>query len=189
MTIGSAQHQDVLRLALAMGVYRVLLVESAQPLGPIGVARILKAVVEREQPELVLMGKQAIDEDAGQAPQMLAALLGWPQGTFVSKITVQGEAVEVVREIDGGTETLRLALPAVISADLRLNDPRFVKLPGLMQAKKKPIETLALAELGAESGLIIETLAVMDPPPRGPAEMLSSVDELVSRLKNEAGVL
>ena len=189
MTIGSAQHQDVLRHALAMGVDRVLLVESAQPLGPIGVARSRTAVVEREQPELVLMGKQAIDEDAGQAPQMLAALLGWPQGTFVSKITVQGEAVEVVREIDGGTETLRLALPAVISADLRLNDPRFVKLPGLMQAKKKPIETLALAELGAESGLIIETLAVMDPPPRGPAEMLSSVDELVSRLKNEAGVL
>ena len=189
VTVGTAQHQDVLRHALAMGVDRVILVDNPQAAGSLGIARILQAVVQREQPDIVLMGKQSIDDDAGQAPQMLAGLLDWPQGTFVSEIRVQGGEVEVVREIDGGTETLRLTLPAVISADLRLNDPRFVKLPGLMQAKKKPIETIALAELGVEPGLGLETLEVTDPPARGPAHMLSGVDELVSRLKNEAGVL
>lgn len=189
VSFGTGANHDVLRHALAMGADRAILVETAKQLGSLGVAKLLKVLVEREAPNLVLMGKQSIDEDAGQAPQMLAGLLGWPQATFASNVQVNGQEVKVVREIDGGTESLILALPAVISADLRLNSPRFVKLPNLMMAKKKPIETLSADDLlpGFESRL--ETRFVEYPATRDPVRILSGVDELVEKLKTEAGVL
>lgn len=189
VTFGNSMNQDVLRHALAMGVDRAILVDVDKQPDSLGVAKLLKAIVKRETPQLVLMGKQAIDYDAGQTPQMLAGLLGWPQGTFVSKVEFKGEQVEVTREIDGGTETLKLQLPVVISVDLRLNSPRFVKLPNLMMAKKKPIETLNASELVPNYESKLKTLGISYPPSRKPAQMLTSVDELIGKLKNEAGVL
>lgn len=189
VSFGGAANHDVLRHGLAMGADRAILVETEKTLGSLGVAKLLKALAERESPGLILMGKQSIDEDAGQAPQMLAGLLGWPQGTFASSVQIDGQEVEVVREVDGGTETLKLSLPAVISADLRLNSPRFVKLPNLMMAKKKSIETISADELvpGLESKL--KTTFVEYPPAREPVRILDSVGELIEKLKNEAGVL
>lgn len=189
VTLGVTTSQEGLRHALAMGVDRVVHGEVAAPetLDSLAVAKLLKAVVEAEQPQLVLLGKQAIDDDAGQTAQMLAALLDWPQAVAVSKLTVEGNAATVVREIDGGTETLNIDLPAVISADLRLNDPRFVKLPNLMMAKKKPIGTQDLSSVAAAPSL--KTLKVAEPPPRAAGIKVGSVAELVEKLKNEAGVL
>lgn len=187
VSLGGVGAQEGLRHALAMGVDRVIWGESGEALDSLGVAKLLKAVVEAEQPQLVLLGKQAIDDDAGQTAQMLAALLDWPQAVAVSSITVEGNAITVVREIDGGTETLNLDLPAVISADLRLNDPRFVKLPNLMMAKKKPIGQLDLGGIDATPRVAI--LKVAEPPPRAAGIKLGSVAELVEKLKNEAGVL
>lgn len=187
VTLGGAAAQEGLRHALAMGVDRVIHGETADELDSLAVAKYLKAVVAAEQPQLVLLGKQAIDDDAGQAAQMLAALLDWPQAVAVSKLTVEGNAITVVREIDGGTETLNIDLPAVISADLRLNDPRFVKLPNLMMAKKKPIGSIDLSGVAAPVSLAVK--AVAEPPPRKGGVKLNSVAELVDKLKNEAGVL
>ncbi|HWU84121.1 MAG TPA: electron transfer flavoprotein subunit beta/FixA family protein [Rhodocyclaceae bacterium] len=187
VTLGGAAAQEGLRHALAMGVDRVIHGETADELDSLAVAKYLKAVVAAEQPQLVLLGKQAIDDDAGQAAQMLAALLDWPQAVAVSKLTVEGNTITVVREIDGGTETLNIDLPAVISADLRLNDPRFVKLPNLMMAKKKPIGSIDLSGLAAPVSLAVK--AVAEPPPRKGGVKLNSVAELVDKLKNEAGVL
>lgn len=192
VSIGAPAVQDVLRHALAMGADRAVLVDCAATLQPLGVAKLLRAVIEREQPQLVILGKQAVDDDAGQTGQMLAGLLGWPQGTFVSELKVVGDAkrsIQVTREIDGGTNTLELDLPAVVTADLRLNAPRFVKLPNLMQARKKPIETLSAEALGVDAAPRLKVLQVAEPPPRKAGIRVGSVAELVEKLKEEAGVL
>lgn len=185
---GAANTQDVLRHALAMGADRAILLETGEQVQPLAQAKLLKAIFEREQPGLVLLGKQAIDDDAAETAQMLAALLNVGQGTFASKLTVEGDTVEVVREVDGGQETISLKLPAVISADLRLNDPRYVKLPNLMQAKKKPIETIAVASLGVDVAPRLTLLKVEEPPARAPGIRVNDVRELVEKLK-EAKVL
>ncbi|MEK7321655.1 MAG: electron transfer flavoprotein subunit beta/FixA family protein [Pseudomonadota bacterium] len=189
VSLGGSVNQDVLRHALAMGVDRAILVETDAVLQPLGVAKLLKAVVEREQPDLIILGKQAIDSDAGQTGQMLAALLGVGQGVAISAIEVWDEEIVVTREIDGGTETLALRLPAVITADLRLNEPRYVKLPNLMMAKKKPIQTLAAAELGVDAGPRLTQRQVADPPARKAGSKVASVQELVEKLRVEAKVL
>ncbi len=189
VSLGGSANQDVLRHALAMGVDRAILVETDAVLQPLGVAKLLKAVVEREQPDLIILGKQAIDSDAGQAGQMLAALLGVGQGVAVSAIEVWDEEIVVTREIDGGTETLALRLPAVITADLRLNEPRYVKLPNLMMAKKKPIQTINAAELGVDAGPRLTQRQVADPPARKAGSKVASVQELVEKLRVEAKVL
>ena len=188
VSLGTAANQDVLRHALAMGVDRALLVETDPILQPLAVAKLLKAIIEREQPELVLVGKQAIDGDAGQSGQMLAALLGWGQGTFISSLDIANNEVIVTREVDGGTEQIAVQLPAILTADLRLNDPRFVKLPNLMMAKKKPIETLPAAELGVDTTPRLRQLKVEDPPVRKPGIKVGSVDELLDKLRNEQGL-
>jgi electron transfer flavoprotein beta subunit len=188
VTIGTAACQDVLRHALAMGADRVILLESDLELQPLGVAKLLKAIVDKEQPGLVILGKQAIDDDAGQTGQMLAALMNAGQGAFASSITVaDGEAL-VVREVDGGTETVALKLPAVITADLRLNEPRFVKLPNLMMAKKKPIETIAASDLGVDAAPRLKLLKAAEPLERKAGIKVANVAELVSKLR-EAGVI
>lgn len=188
VSLGSTANHDVLRHALAMGVDRAILVESAATLQPLAVAKLLKAVVEREQPDLIILGKQAVDDDAGQAGQMLAALLNYPQGTFISELGIEGNEAIVTREVDGGTEKLALALPAVVTADLRLNEPRFVKLPNLMLARKKPIEALNAAELGAEVEPRLKLLHVSEPPARKPGIKVGSVEELLTRLRSHEGI-
>lgn len=189
VTLGSSVNQDVLRQALAMGVDRVILVESNDILQPLGVAKLLKAVVEREQPQLVILGKQAIDDDAGQTGQMLAALLAYGQGTFVSTLTIANGEALVTREIDGGSEQIAVTLPAVLTADLRLNEPRFVKLPNLMMARKKPIETIPAAELGVDAAPRLKQIKVSEPPARKPGIKVSSVQELLEKLKAEQGIV
>lgn len=189
VTLGSSSAQDVLRHALAMGVDRAMLVETDVNLQPLGVAKLLKAIAEREQPDLILLGKQAIDSDAGQAGQMLAALLGVGQGVAISALEVWDGEIVVTREVDGGTETLALRLPAVVTADLRLNEPRYVKLPNLMMAKKKPIETIKAAELGVDASPRLKQLKVADPPARKAGSKVASVHELVEKLRVEAKVL
>ena len=189
VTLGSSAAQDVLRHALAMGVDRAMLVETDVNLQPLGVAKLLKAIAEREQPDLILLGKQAIDSDAGQAGQMLAALLGVGQGVAISALEVWDGEIVVTREVDGGTETLALRLPAVVTADLRLNEPRYVKLPNLMMAKKKPIETIKAAELGVDASPRLKQLKVADPPARKAGSKVASVHELVEKLRVEAKVL
>lgn len=188
VSLGTTANHDVLRHALAMGVDRALLVETTVALQPLSVAKLLKAVVEREQPNLIILGKQAIDDDAGQAGQMLAALLGYPQGTFISSLNIDGNEVTVTREADGGTEELALALPAVVTADLRLNEPRFVKLPNLMQARKKPIETLNAAELGIDVEPRLKLLQAMEPPARKPGIKVGSISELLTKLRSHEGI-
>ncbi|MDR2220445.1 MAG: electron transfer flavoprotein subunit beta/FixA family protein [Methylobacillus sp.] len=188
VTLGTSASQDILRHALAMGADRALLVETDVALQPLGVAKLLKAVVEREQPGLVLLGKQAIDDDCGQTGQMLAALLGTAQATFVSALAVAGDEAIATREIEGGTEQIAVKLPAVLTADLRLNEPRFVKLPNLMMAKKKPIETLSAAELNADIAPRLAQLKISDPPARAPGIKVNSVHELITNLQKE-GVL
>lgn len=188
VSLGTSACQDVLRHALAMGVDRVILVETDLELQPLGVAKLLKAVADKEQPALVILGKQAIDDDAGQTGQMLAALMQAGQGAFASKIEiVDGEAL-VTREVDGGTETVALKLPAVITADLRLNEPRFVKLPNLMMAKKKPIETIAAADFGVNAAPRLKLLKAAEPAERKAGIKVASVAELVSKLR-EAGAI
>ncbi len=188
VTIGTAACQDVLRHALAMGADRVILLESDLELQPLGVAKLLKAIVDKEQPSLVILGKQAIDDDAGQTGQMLAALMNAGQGAFASSITIEGGEALVVREVDGGTETVALKLPAVITADLRLNEPRFVKLPNLMMAKKKPIETIAASDLGVDAAPRLKLLKAAEPATRKAGIKVASVAELVSKLR-EVGVI
>lgn len=185
---GTAAAQDVLRHALAMGADRAVLVECTDAIQPWTQARLLRAVQQQEQAALILLGKQAIDDDAAEAAQMLAGLLGVAQATFASRIDVLDGRVTVVREIDGGQETLALSLPAVISCDLRLNEPRYVKLPNLMQAKKKTIATLSAAQLGVDTGGDLQLVQVAEPPPRTPGVRVGSVGELLDKLK-EAKVL
>ena len=189
ISVGSAQCQETLRTALAIGADRAILVETAIEAQPLAVAKILKAIVAKEQPGLVIMGKQAIDDDSNQTGQMLAALLNWSQATFASKVKVGGNALEVTREVDGGLETISVNLPAVVTTDLRLNEPRYVTLPNIMKAKKKPFETLTPDALGVDVAPRLKTLKVQEPPKRSAGQMVKSVAELVQKLKNEAKVI
>jgi electron transfer flavoprotein beta subunit len=189
VSIGAPKCQETLRTALAMGADRGILVEMASEPQPLAVSKILAALVERETPEIVMLGKQAIDDDSNQTGQMLAALLGWPQGTFASKVVFKGGAVEVTREIDGGLETVSLTLPSVISTDLRLNEPRYATLPNIMKAKKKPIDTYTPDALGVEVAPRLTVLRVTEPPSRKAGIRVSSVAELVDKLRNEAKVI
>ena len=189
VTIGNAQCQDVLRTALAMGADRAILVTTDEPVQPPGVAGILKALVQRESPQLVILGKQAVDDDNNQTGQMLAGLLGWAQGTFASKIELQEGRAQVTREVDGGLETVSLKLPAVVTTDLRLNEPRYVKLPNIMQARKKPLEMIKPEELGADVTPRYRVLRVEEPPARAGGVKVGSVQELVDRLHNEKKVI
>jgi electron transfer flavoprotein beta subunit len=189
VSIGAPKCQETLRTALAMGADRGILVEMASEPQPLAVSKILAALVERETPEIVMLGKQAIDDDSNQTGQMLAALLGWPQGTFASKVVFKDGAVEVTREIDGGLETVSLTLPSVISTDLRLNEPRYATLPNIMKAKKKPIDTYTPDALGVEVAPRLTVLRVTEPPSRKAGIRVSSVAELVDKLRNEAKVI
>ena len=189
VSCGVQQSQETIRTALAMGADRGILVTSDQPLEPLGIAKLLKAIVDKEQPEMVILGKQAVDNDNNQTGQMLAALLGWPQGTFASKIERQDGELKVTREIDGGLETLTLKLPAVVTADLRLNEPRYASLPNIMKAKKKPLETMTPEDLGVDVTPRLTTVKVTEPPARQAGVKVADVSELVSKLKNEAKVI
>ena len=189
VSLGVQQCQETIRTALAMGADRGIHVMHDGDLEPLAVAKMLKAVVEKEQPELVILGKQAIDDDANQTGQMLAALLGWPQGTFASKVGIDGETATVTREIDGGLETVALAMPAVVTTDLRLNQPRYASLPNIMRAKKKPIDETTAADLGVDLAPRLKVLKVEPPPARQKGTIVASPAELVDKLRNEAGVL
>ncbi len=189
VSCGPQACQETIRTALAMGADRGILVQTDEPLEPLGIAKLLKTLVEKEQPELVLLGKQAVDSDHNQTGQMLAALLGWSQGTFASKVAAADGKLSVTREIDGGLETLELKLPAVVTADLRLNEPRYASLPNIMKAKKKPIETVTPADLGVEVAPRTKVLKVAEPPAREGGVKVSSVAELVEKLKTEAKVI
>jgi electron transfer flavoprotein beta subunit len=189
VSAGEAKCQETLRTALAMGADSAILIETDAELQPLAVAKLLKAVVERGGFDLVLLGKQAIDDDANQTGQMLAALLGWPQATFASKVEVTEDGFEVTREVDAGLETIAVRRPAVISCDLRLNEPRYASLPNIMKAKKKPIETLKPDGLGVDVAPRLRTLKVEEPPRRQAGVKVGSVEELVAKLKNEAKVI
>ena len=189
VSIGPAQAQETLRTALAMGADRAILIQTNEDLEPLEVAKTLKAVVGEESPDLVVMGKQAIDGDNNAVGQMLSALLDWPQATFASKVEVSGETVKVTREVDGGLQTLELDLPAVVTADLRLNEPRYASLPNIMKAKKKPLDVKELASLGADTAPRLKVLKVTEPPKRAGGVKVETAADLVSKLKNEAGVL
>ncbi|MCZ8111319.1 MAG: electron transfer flavoprotein subunit beta/FixA family protein [Betaproteobacteria bacterium] len=189
VSCGVAQCQETLRTAMAIGADRAILVETDAELQPLAVAKLLKALVDKEQPGLVILGKQAIDDDCNQTGQMLAALAGLPQATFASKVEVADGAAIVTREVDGGLETLRITLPAVVTTDLRLNEPRYVTLPNIMKAKKKPLETLKPADLGVDVAPRIKTLKVSEPPKRGAGVKVPDVATLVAKLKNEAKVI
>jgi electron transfer flavoprotein beta subunit len=189
VSLGPAVCQETLRYALALGADRALLVQSDQALEPLAVAKLLQAVVQREHPDLVLLGKQAIDDDCNQTGQMLAALLEWPQGTFASKVELGEGELRVTREIDGGLETVTLSLPAVVTTDLRLNEPRYAKLANIMKAKKKPLEVMPAGEMGVDLAARLVTLKVSEPSAREAGIRVGSVFELVDRLRNEAKVI
>ena len=189
VTVGPTAAQEQLRTALALGADRAILVESNDDLNSLAIAKLLKAVVDKEQPQLVILGKQAIDSDNNQTGQMLAALSGYAQGTFASEVAVEGERVKVTREIDGGLQTVDLKLPAIVTTDLRLNEPRYASLPNIMKAKKKPLETLKPEELGVSTTSSLSTVKVEAPAARSAGIKVKSVDELVDKLKNEAKVI
>lgn len=189
VSAGVAACQETLRTALALGADRAVLIDSDADLQPLAVAKLIKAVADKEQPQLVVFGKQAIDDDSNQTGQMFAALQGWPQATFASKVVVADGKATVTREVDGGLETLELALPAVVTTDLRLNEPRYATLPNIMKAKKKPLETLKPADLGVDVTPRLKTLKVSEPPKRQAGVMVPDVATLVNKLKNEAKVI
>ena len=189
VSIGTQQSQETLRTAMAMGADRGILVESDAEIQPLAVAKVIKAIVAKENPKLIIMGKQAIDDDSNQAGQMVASLLGWPQAAFISKIEIAGESAEVTREIDGGLEKLTIKLPAVVTSDLRLNEPRYVTLPNIMKAKKKPLEVIKPDALGVDVAPRLKTLKVEEPAKRGAGVKVADVKELVAKLKNEAKVI
>jgi len=189
VSLGVKQCEETLRTALAMGADRAVHVETDAELQPLAVAKLLKAVADKEQPSIAILGKQAIDDDANQTGQMLAALLGWGQGTFASKVELNAETATVTREVDGGLETVKLALPVVITADLRLNEPRYVKLPNIMAAKKKPLDKLTPADLGVDIAPRLKTLKVAEPAKRSAGIKVANAAELVAKLKNDAKVL
>ncbi|QAY77987.1 electron transfer flavoprotein subunit beta/FixA family protein [Sphingosinicella sp. BN140058] len=183
VSIGPAKAQETLRTALAMGADRAILVQTDDAVEPLAVAKILAKVAAEEQPGLIILGKQAIDDDSNQTGQMLAALLGWAQGTFASKVELSGESVDVTREVDGGLETLRLKLPAIVTTDLRLNEPRYASLPNIMKAKSKPLATKAPADYGVDTAPRLTTLSVREPSKREAGIKVASVDELIDRLR------
>ena len=189
VSIGPAQAQETIRTALAMGADRGILIQTDETVEPLAVAKLLKAVVEEESPELVLLGKQAIDDDANQTGQMLAALLDWPQGTFASKVEIADGKATVTREIDGGLQTIALQMPAIITTDLRLNEPRYASLPNIMKAKRKPIDTKSPDDYGVDTAKRLEVLKVAEPAKREAGVKVETVAELVDKLKNEAGVI
>ena len=188
VSIGDSKNQDVLRHGLAMGADRAILINTESPLQPLGVAKVLKGLVEKEKPDLILLGKLALDSDAGQTGQMLAGLLNYPQGTFVSKIEINNNKLTITREIDGGTNVLEMNLPAVLTADLRLNEPRFVKLPNLMMARKKKIEEIKSSDLATDTQTNQEILEVYVPPSRKAGIKVKSVKELLDKLKDQEGI-
>jgi electron transfer flavoprotein beta subunit len=189
VSCGVAPCQETLRTAMAIGADRAILVETGEELQPLAVAKLLKALVDKEQPQLVILGKQAIDDDCNQTGQMLAALLGWGQATFASKVEVVGGTVNVSREVDGGSETLSLTLPAIVTTDLRLNEPRYVTLPNIMKAKKKPLDNVKPEDLGVDVKPRIKLLKVSEPPKRSAGIKVADVATLVDKLKNEAKVI
>ncbi|WP_338580862.1 electron transfer flavoprotein subunit beta/FixA family protein [Pseudomonas sp. MAG733B] len=189
VSVGPTTAQEQLRTALALGADRAILIESNDDLNSLAVAKLLKAVVDQEQPQLVILGKQAIDSDNNQTGQMLAALTGFAQGTFASKVAISGNTVSVTREIDSGLQTVALSLPAIVTTDLRLNEPRYASLPNIMKAKKKPLETVTPASLGVNTASTVTTLKVETPPTRSAGIKVKSVAELVEKLKNEAKVI
>jgi electron transfer flavoprotein beta subunit len=189
VSCGVTQCQETLRTAMAIGADRAILVESSEDLQPLAVAKLLKALMDKEQPGLVLLGKQAIDDDCNQTGQMLAALADVPQVTCASKVEVDGQQAQITREVDGGLETLRVSLPAVVTSDLRLNEPRYVTLPNIMKAKKKPLETVTPQDLGVDVAPRLKTLKVSEPPKRAAGVKVADVAALVDKLKNEAKVI
>jgi electron transfer flavoprotein beta subunit len=189
VSIGPAQATETIRTALAMGADRGILVKADAPVEPLGVAKILKRLIEAEAPRLVILGKQAIDDDSNQTGQMLAALLGWPQGTFAYKLELDTDQARVTREVDGGLQTVELKLPAIVTTDLRLNEPRYASLPNIMKAKKKPIEEKSPADLGVDVAPRLKVLGTVEPGRRQAGVKVGSAAELVAKLRNEAGVL
>ncbi|SCA56497.1 electron transfer flavoprotein beta-subunit [Candidatus Terasakiella magnetica] len=189
VSMGEKKCQETIRTALAMGADRGILVETTDELQPLAVAKLLKGIVEKESPDMIVLGKQAIDDDNGQTGQMLGALLDWPQGTFASKVEVAEGSVNVTREVDGGLQTVKLALPAIVTTDLRLNEPRYAALPNIMKAKKKPLETVSPADFGVDVTPRLKTLKVEEPAARSAGIKVETVTELVDKLKNEAKVI
>jgi electron transfer flavoprotein beta subunit len=189
VSIGPKKAEETLRTGLAMGADRGILIETDETVEPLAVAKLLKKVVEEENPDLVIMGKQAIDDDCNQTGQMLAALLNWPQGTFASKVELSDGKVAVTREVDGGLQTVSLNMPAIVTTDLRLNEPRYASLPNIMKAKKKPLDSKTPQDYGVDIGRRLEVLKTTEPPKREAGIKVGSVSELVDKLKNEAGVL
>jgi electron transfer flavoprotein beta subunit len=189
VSVGPQQAQETLRTALAMGADRAILVKTDERTEPLGVAKVLKGVVDAEKPGLVLLGKQAIDDDSNQTGQMLAALLGWAQGTFASKVEINGDKAKVTREVDGGLQTVELKMPAIVTVDLRLNEPRYASLPNIMKAKKKPLDEKTAADFSADMKPRLKVLKTEEPGGRKAGIKVKSVAELVDKLKNEAGVL
>jgi len=189
ISVGPTKAEETLRTALAMGADRAILVETEDNLEPLAVAKVVKAIAEQEQPGLIIVGKQAIDDDSNQTGQMLSALLGWPQATFASKVELKEGSVDVSREVDGGIQTINVKLPAIVTSDLRLNEPRYASLPNIMKAKKKPLDKKALADFGIETSARLKVLNTEEPSGRKAGIKVSSVAELVDKLKNEAGLL
>ena len=189
ISIGSSKSEETLRTALAIGADKGILVETEEEIQPLEVAKILKEIVKKNNPDLVLMGKQAIDDDSNQTGQMLAALLGWPQGTFASKLEINGKKINVTREIDGGLETLGMELPTIVTTDLRLNEPRYASLPNIMKAKQKPIEKIKTNDLNVEIKQRLKTLKVTEPPKKEAGIKLSNVQELITKLHKEEKVI
>lgn len=189
VSAGVTACQETLRTAMAIGADRGILIETTAELQPLAVAKLLKAITDKEAPQVVILGKQAIDDDSNQTGQMLAALLDWPQATFASKVQINGASALVTREVDGGLETLEMSLPAIITTDLRLNEPRYATLPNIMKAKKKPLETLSPDSLGVDVAPRIKQLKVSDPPKRSAGVRVADVADLISKLKNEAKVI
>jgi electron transfer flavoprotein beta subunit len=189
VSVGPQEAQETIRTALAMGADRGILVKVAHEVEPLTVAKILAGIAKSEGPQLIILGKQAIDDDSNQTGQMLAQLLGWPQGTFASKVAIDGGKAEVTREVDGGLQTVRLNLPAIVTTDLRLNEPRYASLPNIMKAKKKPIDEKSPADYGVDPAPRLKVLKVTEPPKRKGGVKVKTVQELVEKLKNEAGVI
>jgi electron transfer flavoprotein beta subunit len=189
VSIGPQQASETIRTALAMGADRGILVKADGVVEPLAVAKILKGIVDAEKPGLVILGKQAIDDDSNQTGQMLAALLGWAQGTFASKATIEGDSISVIREVDGGLQTVKLKMPAIVTTDLRLNEPRYASLPNIMKAKKKPIEEKTPADFSVDIAPRLQVVKTSEPSGRKSGAKVASVAELVSKLKNEAGIL
>jgi electron transfer flavoprotein beta subunit len=189
VSVGVPQSQETLRTAMAMGADRGILIDAPADIQPLAVAKLVKAIIDKEKPQLVITGKQAIDDDSNQTGQMISALMGWPQATFISKITVNGDSAEVTREIDGGLEKLTIKLPAVVTSDLRLNEPRYVTLPNIMKSKKKPLEVLKPEALGVDITPRLKILKVQEPPSRSAGVKVADVKELIAKLKNEARII